>query len=135
MHSPSSKTWIFAVGFALSAAYFLGCNSADDGPPRYKLSGTANYQGKPISVGEISLTPDVAKGNDGPGSVAQIKDGKYETEADGGIVGGAYVVRIAAFDGIPVGESSQGTPLLQQPYEEHVEFPKQDSTKDFNIDP
>jgi len=120
--------------FALTAAFLLGCNSSGDGPPRYKLSGTANYQGKPIPVGEISLTPDSEKGNDGPGSVATIKDGKYATEPDGGIVGGAYVVQITAFDGVPVGESTQGTPLMQQPHQEKVELEKADATKNFNIE-
>lgn len=119
--------------FALAAAFFVGCNSGGDGPPRYKLSGNATHQGKPIPVGEITFTPDASKGNDGPGSVARIKDGKYETESDGGLVGGAYVVRIVAFDGVPVGESTEGTPLLEQPYEESIEFEKQDATKDFNI--
>ena len=129
-----ARTHSLAATFALALALLVGCGSGGDGPPRYKLSGTANYQGKPIPVGEISLTPDSAKGNDGPGSVARIKDGKYETEADMGVVGGPYVVRITAFDGVPVGESTEGTPLLKQPHEEQVELEKQDSTKDFNIE-
>lgn len=133
MHVLDARTRNIAAMFALAAIFFAGCNSASDGPPRYKLSGSATHQGKPIPVGEISLTPDSSKGNDGPGSVAQIKDGKYETEPDMGIVGGPYVVRITAFDGVPVGESTQGTPLLQQPYQESVEFEKNDATKDFNI--
>ena len=133
MRISPTTTLGFATLFALVTIFLTGCGSSGDGPPRYKLSGTANYKGQPIPVGEISFTPDSAAGNDGPGSVARIKDGKYQTEPDMGVVGGPYVVRITAFDGVPVGESTDGTPLLQQPHEEKVELEKKDSTKDFNI--
>ena len=133
MFNPRSSAWKVLAIFALATGPFFGCTSSGDGPPRYKLSGNAKYQGKPIPVGEVSLTPDTSQGNDGPGSVARIKDGKYETEPEMGVVGGPYVVRITAFDGVAVGESTEGTPLLNQPYEEQVQLEKKDSMKDFDI--
>ncbi len=118
---------------AAMATILAGCNASSDGPPRYQVSGTATLNGQPIPVGEVSLTPDTDKGNSGPGSVARIVDGKYQTESGMGVVGGPYTVSISAFDGVPVGESTEGTPLLQQPHKESVEFEKQDSVKDFAI--
>lgn len=122
-----------ALLMALAAALIVGCGGNTDGPPRYQVSGTVTLNGQPVPVGEISLTPDTDKGNSGPGSVARIVDGKYHTESGMGIVGGPYTVSISAFDGVPVGESTEGTPLLAQPHKESVEFEKKDSVKDFAI--
>ncbi len=119
---------MLAVVLALS-----GCSGAS-GPTRYDLSGTVSYAGKPVPAGEVSLEPDGSRGNTGPGSMAEIKDGKYQTEPGKGILGGPYVVRIMGFDGIPAGDSSVGTALFP-PYETRVDFPREATTRDFAIEP
>jgi hypothetical protein len=118
--------------FSVAALALSGCGTSD-GPERYDLSGKATFKGQPIPFGEITLTPDAAQGNKGPGSTATIKDGAYRTEPGMGVVGGPYVVRIMAFDGVAVGESLEGSPLLQQPYEEAVVLESKDSVKDFDV--
>ncbi len=111
----------------------VGCGG-NDGPVKYTLSGTITLaDGKPCPAGEISLEPDAAGGNKGPGSMAQIKDGKYNFPRDNGIVGGKYNVTITPFDGVAFGESLQGKPLLKVPYAEKVDFPAKDGTKDFKV--
>jgi hypothetical protein len=108
-----------------------GCGG-DSGPQRYDLSGAVSFDGKPVPVGEISLAPDASQGNSGPGCIALIKDGQYKTEPGMGILGGPYTVQILGFDGIPVGEATDGTALFP-PYETKVDFPKEATTHDFAV--
>jgi hypothetical protein len=108
----------------------VGC---DNSPKRYSVSGSVTLGGKPVKAGEVIFEPDSSKGNRGPGSVARIKDGQYATEPGRGILGGAYIVRIAPLTGIPSSASMDGDALLPAPYVENVEFPASDSTRDFSI--
>jgi hypothetical protein len=114
------------------ALLILGCGG-NEGPPRYEVSGSVTYDGQPVPAGEVTFEPDASQGNQGPGSIAQIKDGQYRTERNSGVVGGPYIVRIVGFDGRPAGESLIGTPLFDEPHETTVEFPKQNTTHDFHI--
>jgi hypothetical protein len=117
---------------ALVIGLLLVSGCGPRGPALYDLSGQVTHNGKPIPEGEITIEPDAAKNNTGPQAVAKIKAGRYATEEGMGIVGGPSVVRISGFDGVPVGESSVGTPLFDQ-YETQVDLPKQDGTKDFDV--
>ncbi len=113
-----------------SAVLVAGCG--DSGPVTYRVSGAVTYNGQPVPAGEVVFQPDASLGNKGPGSVVLIKDGRYETDDGKGVVGGPYIVRIAGFDGVPVGDSSVGTGLFP-PYQTNVEFPKESTTKDFDV--
>jgi hypothetical protein len=77
----------------------LGCG--ESGPKRFRLSGTASFDGRPIPYGDVLFTPDGAKQNSGPQGIAQIRDGKYDTAgADGkGIAGGPTVIRVTGLTG------------------------------------
>jgi hypothetical protein len=121
--------------FAQTAALLLlaGVVGCDGGPKRYPVAGAVTVGGRPVPTGEVVFEPDSAKGNNGPGSVARIKDGRYETDPDKGVIGGAYVVRITPFDGVPFGDSTDGKPLLRQPHVENVELAAGENTKDFAI--
>ena len=117
----------------LLAVSSLGCGGTD-GPVRYSISGTITMpDGKAVPAGEIALEPDSAAGNKGPGSMAQIKDGKYSLAKDQGVVGGKYVVTISAFDGVAFGESIQGKPLTKAQHVEKVELPNKNTTQDFKV--
>ena len=67
---------------------------------RYDLSGNVTIGGKPVPLGEVSFAPDVQRGNSGPGAVAQIKDGRFETAPDRGTVGGPHRITVTGFDGL-----------------------------------
>ncbi len=122
----------FARLSVLSLIALAGCGN--DGPVKYTVKGQIQMpDGKPVPAGEISFEPDAATGNTGPGSMAQIKDGKYSLPRDQGIVGGSYSVTISPFDGVQFGESLQGKPLRKVPYLEKVTLPKEDSVKDFKL--
>ncbi len=111
----------------------LGCGG-QDGPVRYRLDGSITMpDGKPAPAGEISFEPDSAAGNSGPGSMGQIKQGKYSLPTDQGVVGGKYVVTITPFDGVAFGESLQGKPLVKAPFVEKVDLPAKNGTHDFKV--
>lgn len=122
-----------------SSFLFLGCGGADEGPDRYHLSGTVNYDGKPIPKGTIKFTPDAGKGNKGPQGSAQIVDGKYSTKEQGGtgVIGGAYKITITGYDGNadPNAELPMGQPLFKE-YQIDKDLPEmpEDKEKPLNED-
>ena len=76
----------------------LGCGgAADDGPPRYQLSGTVTYAGQPVPAGDINLVPDFEQNNAGPGTFCMIQNGKFSTPAGKGVVGGPYILTISGY--------------------------------------
>jgi hypothetical protein len=126
--------WRFGIArkaaLAVLIIAFAGCS---DSPTRFSVSGSVTLGGRPVKAGEVTFEPDSSKGNRGPGSVARIKDGRYATEPGMGVIGGAYIVRIVPLTGVASGDALDGKALLPAPYEERVEFPSADSTRDFDI--
>ncbi|QDU63284.1 hypothetical protein Pan216_41620 [Planctomycetes bacterium Pan216] len=116
---------------AMVTALAVGCGKKP-GPDRYEISGNATFNGKPIPAGEISFSPNSQKGNKGPGSLAIIKDGKYQTTSGKGLVGGAYVARVIGFDGVANEMSEQGMPIFES-FEVEFEAPMESTTRDFEV--
>jgi len=120
---------LFTVGFV-----FTGCGG-DDGPQKYNYSGTVTYDGKPIPKGDISFEP--SGGNQGPGAMAKIVDGKYETAPGKGLISGPHKVIIAGWDGIPYEEEGEkvedGRELFFPNYETTFDVPEEDGEKSFNV--
>ncbi|HWL10086.1 MAG TPA: hypothetical protein VNQ76_16895 [Planctomicrobium sp.] len=131
---PCRGFWLF---LAMTAAVTSGCsNKTPDGPARYALSGNVTFDGKPVPTGTIRFSPDREKGNQGPGTIADIRHGKYQTLPGKGIVGGPMVVEISGSDGIPVEVSGEtipsGTALIES-YRTEINLPKETATRDFDI--
>lgn len=86
--------------------------------PRFDLSGTVTYDGQPVPRGYIVFRPDRGAGNDGPGSQADIRDGRYATLPGQGTIGGLHAIQVFGFDGkpyeIPAGMSGGGPTLMNQ---------------------
>ncbi len=124
-----TRTLVLACGLAL-----LGCGGSNSGPERYDVSGAATFDGKPIVNGSISFSPDTSKGNSGPGSFAQISDGRYETTAGMGPVGGPHVLTVMGLSNLP-GEGAPGVdvPPLFSSYELKVDLPLEDTTYDIDV--
>lgn len=115
-----------------------GCSGQVEGPQRYSLSGTVTFQGKPVPEGEIIISPDPSTNSDGSGSYAAIKDGHFETAPGKGITGGAYLLSVTGFDGVPF-ESDDGAETFLQgktlfsDYQLKQQFQDQDQTLDIEV--
>ncbi len=112
-----------------------GCGQT--GPARYELSGQITYDQKPVPRGYVRFIPDKREGNSGPGASAAIVDGKYQTMAGQGTVGGPHIVRITGTDGVPYRTPEGalipvGRPLFAE-YEERVDLPRESATRDFAV--
>jgi len=121
----------FRVDLALFAvllfATVAGCGG-DDGPPRYRVSGTVTHRGEPVPVGVIQFTPDGSQGNNGPPGFAEIKDGKFDTEISGkGAIGGPHLIMVDAFNGKNINpDFNPNGDTLVSAYQKRVEL-KQDT--------
>ena len=128
-------------GTVICAAVFLlaGCGSKTN-DASYNISGTVTFDGKPVPRGFIRFAPDGSKGNKGATGYAEIVDGKFDTKTSKksqGIEGGAYIVRVNAYDGEPYTSSSgnkydMGKPLFAE-YTVNKEFPKETTTLTLDI--
>jgi len=111
---------------ACCVCLLAGCGG--EGPTTYQLSGKVTYNGQPVPVGTVMLSPNVSRGNSGPGAATGIKDGSFVTESGKGHVGGEYLIQVTGFDGVPVqggegGMDPMGKELFP-PYDMAVELPK-----------
>lgn len=118
------RTRAMAAGL-LALGVVLGCG--DQGPKRNRVSGKVTFEGKAIPYGEVLFTPDGAMKNSGAQGIAPIRDGKYDTSADGGkgYGGGPAVVRVTGLTG-------EGGKLLCE-WEFKVDLPKGDATHDLDV--
>ena len=92
------RGWAWAAA-VLTAGAVVGCSDGE--VKRHQVSGEAKFDGQPIPYGEVLFTPDGSKKNSGPQGIALIRDGKYDTAAEGGkgFAGGPTVVRVTGFTG------------------------------------
>jgi hypothetical protein len=85
---PMNKSLMLLTVGAFS--FFMGCGGTNQQP----LSGTVNWQGKPIERGAINFFP---KSSDGMTVGSGIKDGKFSIDREYGPPPGKYRVEILAF--------------------------------------
>lgn len=128
-----SMRWIRGLALALSSAVLMGCS--DSGPPRFRLDGTVDFDGKPVPSGTIYFEPDGKKGNKGPQGKAAIVNGKFDTQAEGGMghIGGPTVIRILGYAKAPNPGSDEPIEQLFPEYVESVELDKKEGSRGFLI--
>lgn len=88
------------VAVLAAAAFAAGCGGRiDDG--RHRVRGRILFAGKPVTHGDIVLTPDGARGNSGPQGIALISNGRYDTSGTRapGVAPGPVVARVTALAG------------------------------------
>ncbi|QDS89976.1 hypothetical protein EC9_41780 [Rosistilla ulvae] len=123
--------------FVPSLTALVGCGASDAGPGKYSVTGNVTFQGQPLPEGEILFAPDTSSGNQGPASVAYVKDGKFSTQPGMGLVGGAYTLEVTGYQ--TKSEMDQdGEPIVEPLFDTFVtshKFEHQDSTYDFAVEP
>ena len=104
--------------------------------PLHDLSGAVTYHGQPVTCGYLVFTPDAAKGNNGPGTSAEIENGRFKTRPGEGTIGGPHIVSINGFDGQPYQDGQltipNGKPLFID-LKVAVELPMNSTTHDFHL--
>jgi uncharacterized lipoprotein YmbA len=122
-YSPATS---FICAAIFCAALLAGC-SGGDAQTRYRVSGEVKFNGEPVQYGEVLFTPDGAQGNSGAQGIAEIKNGRYDTQGSRapGVAGGPTVVVVTAL------QDDRGTLLIE--HEFRIDLPKADTTHDFDI--
>ena len=128
---------VYSRGVLILATLLTAGCGAETASDVYTVSGNISYDGKPLPKGNISFEPDASKNNQGPGATAEINDGKYEMMPGKGISGGAYVLVINGYDGVPVASGEGGMDpngkMLFQSYRTTVDLPRENTTRDLEI--
>jgi hypothetical protein len=117
---------LMTVLMFLAACALIGCGGNSE-PKRNRVSGKVTYDGKPVVFGDVVISPDGAKKNSGAQGFANIRDGQYDTGAEGGrgYGGGPAVLHVTAFD------KSGGKILFEGEFQ--VTLPDGDATHDIDI--
>jgi len=130
---------VFVASAILMLVVPLGCSPERDGPPRYGLEGKVTLDGTSVRSGMLTLSPDVRKGNSGPGTIIMIVDGEYAVGADRGFIGGSHLVQFSIY---AVGETSGENDDVEAVDEDEIEayittvevdLPKKGGTYDFEL--
>ncbi|QDU07683.1 hypothetical protein [Gimesia aquarii] len=117
-------------GFLIFLCALIGCGGSNSGLTKYDYSGTVTFNGKPIPIGYISFEPDSLPG---PGSMAKIIEGRYETPAGKGLLGGPYKILISGFEGSSNPEAlGDGAPIFVD-YHLIMTLPEKSTTQNFEI--
>ena len=93
---------LWGIGIVLVLLLVLvGCGRKDLEP----LSGTVEFDGKPLNVGSIVFVTKESIGIEAaaPPTAASIKDGQFNIPKQYGLKQGAYEVTITGYEGIPRG--------------------------------
>ncbi len=131
----AAKRRVYAIalaGCALLAVASAGCGGEQE-VPRYPVSGKVTYGNQPVPYGEIMFSPDSSQQNSGPGSIALIQNGEYETFAGKGVIGGPHRVRISGLNAIPGSVPESEIEELFPPYETTIDLPDSATTHNFEI--
>lgn len=135
-NSRSHQRFLWLALMVCASGVMTGCEQKVEGPERFARSGTITYMGNPVPIGELQFSPDTQKGNSGPGAIAKIKDGHYQTYPGKGTVGGPMRIRLTGLDGKPVkvgDEVEEDGTLLFDSFEVEVDLPAESSTWDYDV--
>ncbi|WP_166827168.1 hypothetical protein [Thalassoroseus pseudoceratinae] len=69
------------VAPALCALVMMGCGGGTEGPETFTVSGTASYNGEPLSSGDIVFRPASGEGQSWAG---KIENGKFSFDSTAG---------------------------------------------------
>jgi hypothetical protein len=98
---PTVVNWrsILSATLGVMILASAGCSRQNEGPERVIVRGKVNYNGEPVSDGQIRFIPKAETMT--PVSGSAIAEGTYEVTAHGGVPVGTYVVQIEAHKKVP----------------------------------
>ena len=90
-----------------------GCGE-DNRLARVVVSGTVNYDGKPVQKGQIRFLPQ--PGTSGPATIDPIDGGRYTTTNTDGVPVGSHRVEITGYDPVEYANAptGPGSPPVRQ---------------------
>lgn len=110
----------------------LGC-----GDKGTHVSGKVTFNGQPVPQGKVYILPDSAAGNSGASGFADIKNGTYDTAAEGGhpATPGASVLKVDGYDPNPPPNAGPEvtTTRLFTGYEKKVEIGSGTTVQDIDV--
>lgn len=121
------------AAFAVLLGILAGCG--EQGPKRFRVSGTVTHAGGPVQLGRVVFEPDTSRGNNGPQGFAPVENGRFDTVGPHckGAVGGPTIVRIDGFE-LETGEDVAASGKLLFPtYAEAIDLPQADLVRDFVV--
>ena len=111
----------------------VGASCTGKSSGRVDVWGSVKFKNQPVPAGLIIINPDLAKGNDGPQGMAEIRDGKFDTRRlDKGAPSGHVIFMIDGFDGVSKGEATSGMPLFLG-HKVQLELPKGGSEQNIDV--
>jgi hypothetical protein len=113
-----------SVVFGVLAMFAAGCNRGD-GVQRVVVSGNVTYEGEPVAQGSILFVP--SGDGVGPSMDAQLVDGRYRIDRQGGLPVGKYRVQILGFRNDAVARNTDGFAR------EHANAPQQYLPEKYNM--
>jgi hypothetical protein len=120
------RVWVVA-GLLAAAA---GCGPGDAGG-KVQVAGKVTFKGQPVALGRVYFDADQKKNPGGQSGYADIKDGRYDTAAEGKAPSaGAVNVRVEGLT--PPGANGLHGLLFRQ-YEFAADLPAGKSDKDIDV--
>ncbi len=112
----------------------LGCGRTER-VTKHPIMGTVTHGGDSVPSGSLRFTPDAEKGNRGPATTITIADGKYQSLAEYGVIGGPYLVEIIGFEALTNEQAAAfATPKpLFKPYTVAVDLNAGENVKNFDV--
>ena len=122
---------LLAIGLLTTG---LGCGRTER-VTKHPITGTVTHGGDSVPSGSLRFTPDAEKGNRGPATTITIADGKYQSLADYGVIGGPYIVEITGFEALTDEQAAafaMPKPLFK-PYTVAVDLDAGENVKNFDV--
>lgn len=132
MHVETGRFGRMVAAVVIGSCVVIGGCSRPSGPPRYPVTGSVTFAGKPLAAGRISFEPDGDRGNKGPAGYGDIVNGRYETYRTMGAVGGPHRVVIEGYSGSSPDEWRKRKPLFS-PHITVVDLPTEMTSVDFDV--
>ncbi|WP_417387992.1 hypothetical protein [Gimesia sp.] len=125
--------WYCWLSLGFSCLLLTACGASSSGPERFVLSGEVLHNGQPVPAGQVILMPDTAKGNQGPGAVGTIENGRWHTDPEKGPVSGPHIAMLNGYASAEATIPGGDPPMLFTEYKTEIDVTKDASDVNFDV--